>query len=63
MKARVQNTPSPALWLYTPGEGHEKTALAVMAAASGTGAAFHPFGHHTKGRHTHNGQQLFQNRS
>ena len=33
MKARVQNTPSPALWLYTPGEGHEKTALAVMAAA------------------------------
>ena len=44
MKARVQNTPSPALWLYTPGEGHEKAALAVMAAASGTGAAFHPFG-------------------
>lgn len=44
MKARVQNTPSPALWLYTPGDGYEKTALAVMAAASETGAAFHAFG-------------------
>ena len=49
MKARVQNTLSPALWLYTPGEGHEKTALAVMAAASETGAAFHPFGPESAG--------------
>ena len=44
MKARVQNTPSRGLWLYMPGEGNEKTPIAVLAAASAVGAEFHPFG-------------------
>ena len=49
MKARVQASPSPALWLYTPGEGYDRTALAVQAAASAAGAEYHRFGPESAG--------------